>query len=122
MTSARSVTRHARAAWLAGAVLALTSAGAQAQVAGSVEDGLATLAKQIVQKSTAADRTTIAVLPFPHADGACSVLSTYIVDELILSLFSVPDAKLDIVERSQLEALISELQIGEGGLLNPETT
>jgi hypothetical protein len=50
------------------------------------------------------------------------VLSTYVVDELILSLFSVPDAKLDIVERSQLEALISELQIGEGGLLNPETT
>jgi hypothetical protein len=116
------VRRRAQAAWLVGIILALAPAGALAQAAGSVEDGLATLAKQIVQKSTAADRTSLAVLPFPHADGSCSVLSTYIVDELILSLFSVPESKLDIVERSQLEALISELQIGEGGLLNPETT
>jgi TolB-like protein len=95
---------------------------ARTQVAGSVEAGLAQLAQQIVAKSTAADRTTIAVLPFPHAEGSCSVLSTYIVDELILSLFSVPDSKLDIVERAQLEALITELKMSEGGLLNPETT
>lgn len=108
---------------LATAMLVLGSAGkASAQVAGSVEDGLQQLAKFIVQKSTAADRSTIAVLPFPNADSTCSVLSTYIVDELIPHLFSVPDSRLEIVERAQLEALIAEIRIGEGGLLNPATT
>ena len=76
----------------------------------------------IVDKSSAAERNSITVLPFPNADGSCSVLSNYIVDELILSLFSVENSRLDIVERAQLEALIAEMQIGEGGLLNPETT
>ena len=102
-------------------VLGGSPAGAQ-QMAGSVEDGLAQLARAIAERSKAAELTTIAVLPFPHADGACSVLSTYVVDELILSLFTLSDAGLEIVERSQLEAIIVELAIGEGGLLNPATT
>ncbi|MHA6298736.1 FlgO family outer membrane protein [Devosia sp. CAU 1758] len=92
------------------------------QVAGTVEDGLVQLAYDIAERSKAAERTTIAVLPFLHADGTCSVLSTYVVDELILSLFSLADTEIDIVERSQLEAIIAELSIGEGGLLNPATT
>ena len=99
-----------------------TSPASAQQVAGTVEDGLAQLAHAIADRSKAAERTTIAVLPFPHADGACSVLSTYVVDELILSLFSLSDAELEIIERSQLEAIITELAIGEGGLLNPATT
>lgn len=89
---------------------------AQAQVAGSVEAGLQQLARQIVEKSTAADTQVIAVLPFPNADGTWSVLSTYIVDELTLALFSVPDSPLTIVERAQIEALLSEMNIGQGGL------
>lgn len=88
----------------------------------SVEDGLDQLASAIVEKSTAADRTTIAILPFANADGSCSVLSSYVVDELTLRLFSVPDSNLEIIERSQLEALVAELKIGGSGLLNPETT
>ena len=64
----------------------------------------------------------IAVLPFPNSDGSCSVLSTYLADELIQSLFGVAGTKLKIIERSQLEALIREVKIGEGGLLNPATT
>ncbi|MCP4115372.1 MAG: hypothetical protein GY737_08180 [Desulfobacteraceae bacterium] len=91
-------------------------------MAGSVEAGLESLATEIVNKSLAADKTTIAVLPFPHADGRCSVLSTYIVDELILHLFNVPKSALKIIERSQLEALLSEIKLGAGGLLNPKTT
>ncbi|WP_295388393.1 CsgG/HfaB family protein [uncultured Thiodictyon sp.] len=94
----------------------------RAEGAGSVEDGLRTLAGQIVQKSAAAERTTIAVLPFQNADGTCSVLSTHIVDELTLDLFDVPGSKLTLIERSQLQALIAELSIGESGLLNPTTT
>ena len=110
-----------RAALVASLLLPGASARAQ-QIAGSVESGLQTLAQEIVAKSASADRDVIAVLPFPNADGTCSVLSTYLVDELIQALFSVPGSPLKIVERSQLEALIREIQIGEGGLLNPETT
>lgn len=107
---------------LATATLIWVGSPAVAEVAGSVDAGLQDLAAQIVQKSTAADRTKIAILPFPNADKSCSVLSTYIVDELTLALFTVPNSKLTIVERAQLESLINELTIGEGGLLNPETT
>ena len=105
-----------------GAALLWAAAGRAQQVSGSVEGGLQSLAQEIVAKSATADRDVIAVLPFPNADGTCSVLSTYLVDELIQALFSVPGSPLKIVERSQLEALIREIQIGEGGLLNPETT
>jgi TolB-like protein len=118
MTHCRTV--GARVAALLGLLL-LPTAG-QAQDAASVGAGLAGLARQIIEKSTAADRTTLAVLPFPNADGSCSVLSTYIVDELILHLFSFPESKIEIVERSQLEAILAELEMGEGGLLNPATT
>jgi TolB-like protein len=93
-----------------------------AQVAGPVEAGLAQLAKQIVAKSQAAGKTAIAVLPFPNADGSCSVLSNFIADELIQSLFNVPDSRLQIVERAQLDIVINELRLGVSGLLNPETT
>lgn len=95
---------------------------AHAQVAANVETGLNQLAQEIASKSTAADRRTISVLPFPHGDGMCSVLSTHIVDELTLSLFSVPGSPLTIIERARVESLISEMRVGEGGLLNPETT
>ena len=97
------------------------SARAQ-QVAGSVESGLQSLAQEIVTKSVAQDRNSIAVLPFPNADGSCSVLSTYIADELIEALFSIQNSPLTIIERNQLEAIVNEIQIGAGGLLNPETT
>src|SRR3954462_14809055 len=83
-----------------------------AQVEGPVEQGLAQLAGQIVAKSKAANKTAIAVLPFPNADGSCSVLSNFIADELIQSLFSVPGSGLEIVERAQLEAVIEEFKLG----------
>jgi TolB-like protein len=91
-------------------------------VSGSIEGGLQDLAQTIVTKSNQNDADVIAVLPFPNSDGSCSVLSTYLADELIQSLFTVAGAKLKIIERSQLDALLREIKIGEGGLLNPTTT
>lgn len=123
---ARFPTGRTRRRTITGAALGLLIGSAvtdvSAQMSGSLEDGLQQLAEQIVEQSQAADRRTIAVLPFPHADGGCSVVSTYLVDELILNLFSIPNSTLEIVERSQLEALLSELELGEGGLLDPATT
>ena len=91
-------------------------------ISGSAETGLQELAHAIVNKSAQNDADSIAVLPFPNSDGSCSVLSTYLADELIQSLFTVAGAKLKIIERSQLEALLREVKIGDGGLLNPATT
>lgn len=111
--------------WLALALVAtaLFGRGAAAQpVAGSIEGGLQDLAQAIVGKSSQNDAAVIAVLPFPNSDGSCSVLGTYLADELIQSMFNVPGSKLRIIERSQLESLLREIKIGEGGLLNPVTT
>lgn len=103
--------------------VALFSHGLAAQpVAGSIEGGLQDLAQAIVSKSSQNDADVVAVLPFPNSDGRCSVLGTYLADELIQSLFNVTGSKLRIIERSQLEALLREIKIGEGGLLNPVTT
>ena len=91
-------------------------------VSGTIEAGLQDLAQIIANKSNQNDADVVAVLPFPNSDGTCSVLSTYLADELIQSLFSVNGSKVRIIERSQLEALLHEIKIGEGGLLNPVTT
>ena len=104
------------------AFASLLSSAVSAQIGVPVETGLAQLAQQIVSKSAAAGKATVAVLPFPNADGSCSVLSNFIADELIQTLFSVPGSKLEIVERAQLETIIKELKLGASGLLNPETT
>ena len=61
-------------------------------------------------------------MPFPNADGSCSVLSTYLAEELTQALDALPGKPLSIVERTQLEAIINEMQIGASGILNPETT
>lgn len=92
------------------------------QVAGSVESGLQTLAQDLIAKTPANDANVIAVLPFPNSDGSCSVLSTHLVDELTPSLLSQGGSRIKLVERAQIEALLSDHKYGEGGLLSPETT
>jgi hypothetical protein len=78
--------------------LAMSSASAQ-PVSGSVESGLQELAQAIVNKSAQNDADSIAVLPFPNSDGSCSVLSTYLADELIQSLFAAAGTKLRLYGR-----------------------
>jgi hypothetical protein len=107
---------------LVAAVLLFAASPAPAEVAPSLDAGLTQLAADIVTKSKAKDRNKIAVLPFPNTDGSCSVLSNFLVDKLINSLFQVPDSGQTIVERSQLEALLDELEMGDKGLLDASTT
>jgi TolB-like protein len=90
--------------------------------ADSLEDGVADLAQQIVSKSAASDRRTLAVSAFPHADDTCSELSNYLVDELVLSLFDVGDGRLQIIERSQLERIFAELELSMSGAIDANTT
>ena len=90
--------------------------------ADSLEDGVADLAQQIVAKSAASERKTLAVSAFPHADDTCSELSNYLVDELVLSLFDVGDGRLQIIERSQLARIFAELELSMSGAIDANTT
>ncbi len=74
------------------------------------------LAQQIADKSNTKNSKTVAISAFPHSDGTCSELSNYIVDELVLSIFT--DASgLQVIERSQLEVIFSEIELGQSGKL-----
>ena len=105
---------------LGGAIL--IAAPAAAQTGGTVESGIERLAEQIVARSAAADRTTIAISSFPHVDDTCSELSNFLVDELVLSLFSVPGSRLSIIERSQLSRIFAELELSMSGAVDMNTT
>ena len=84
--------------------------------------GLDQLAVQIVARSADADRTTIAISSFPHVDNTCSELSNFLVDELVLSLFSLPDNDISIIERSQLDRIFAELELSMSGAVDANTT
>lgn len=101
--------------------LALIS-GAPGPARASMSDGISDLARQIVARSAAADRTTIAIASFPHVDDTCSELSNFLVDELVLSLFSLPGHQLSIIERSQLGRIFAELELSLSGAVDVNTT
>ena len=113
--------RYSVAKLLASAALAATLI-IPGQASSSVAEGINQLASQIVARSVAADRTTIAIAAFPHVDDTCSELSNFLVDELVLSFFSMPDAKLSIIERSQLDRIFSELELSLSGAVDVNTT
>ncbi|MBB3192405.1 FlgO family outer membrane protein [Halomonas cerina] len=107
------------------ACLALSMSLSGAALAQSgIEDGIDALARQIVARSSssASDQTTIAISSFPHVDDTCSELSNFLVDELVLSLFSIPDGNLQIIERSQLSRIFAELELSMSGAVDANTT
>lgn len=87
--------------------------------ADSLEAGMTELAAQIVERSAANDVQTIAVVPFQQTDGTCNELGTYLVDELVLNLFS-GGAELRIVERSQLQQVLQEIGLSSTGLIDAD--
>lgn len=106
------------AAGLISGCLVFGSGIAEAQARGSIDE----LAAQIVARSTSADRTTIAISSFPHVDDRCSELSNFLVDELVLSFFNIPDQQLSIIERSQLDRIFAELELSLSGAVDVNTT
>jgi TolB-like protein len=87
-----------------------------------IEGGIDDLARQIVARSSSTEKTTIAISSFPHVDDTCSELSNFLVDELVLSLFSIPDGNLQIIERSQLSRIFAELELSMSGAVDANTT
>jgi TolB-like protein len=87
-----------------------------------MEGGIDELARQIVERAGASERTTIAISAFPHVDDTCSELSNFLVDELVLSLFRVPGGRLQIIERSQLGRIFAEIELSMSGAVDANTT
>lgn len=99
-------------------MLALTSS---AMAVGTLEDGMTELAQQIVKNSVAKGKKSIAISSFQHINGDQSELSNYLSDELVLKLFSVPGANLEIIERGQLNKIFQEMQFNMTGVVDSKT-
>ena len=106
-------------------VLLLTSSliavSSLTMAAGTLEEGMQELAKQIVANSMAKGKKTIGIASFPHSNGDQSELSNYLADELVLKLFNVPESNLEIIERGQLNKIFQEMQFNMTGVVDTKT-
>jgi len=82
-------------------------------------EGIKDLATQIATNAGKEQKHKIAVLPFRELGGQPTVLGSYISEELVSDLFAV--GGLEIIERSMLDKIISEIKLDQSGLINPET-
>jgi TolB-like protein len=111
-------------AWAFAGALFLLSILPTADVKAAVplEDGVTQLAAQIVANSQAKNLTSIAIVPFVNTDGSYSELSNFLVDELVLKLFTVPGNNMRLIERQQLGAMLAEMALGWADVVSAEST
>jgi TolB-like protein len=100
---------------LAGWVLSTSPVLAQR----SLTDGLKELADQITRGVPSEKRGSIAVLSFRNLDGGESILGAHISESLTTYLFQA--GYRNIIERSMLDRAMSELKLGQSGLIDKET-
>src|SRR2546421_3074158 len=84
-----------------------------------LSDGVKELSTQISSSVAQQQKRKIAVIPFRDLGGQASVLDTYLSEALITEL--VNSSSLDVVERTLLDRILSELKLGESGLVDPNT-
>jgi TolB-like protein len=84
-----------------------------------IGDAAKELADQISTSATKQGKHKIAVIPFRELDGRSTVLGTYLAEELVTDLFA--SGTLDIVERSMLDKVMSELKFSQTGAIDPES-
>jgi len=100
---------------LLGWVLPASAALAQRSLA----DGLKDLADQITRGVPSEKRGSIAVLSFRNLDGDESMLGAHIAETMTTYLFQA--GYRNIIERSMLDRAMSELKLGQSGLIDKET-
>jgi TolB-like protein len=106
------------AAWcLALGLLGLSASAVLAQR--SLTDGLRNLADQITRGVPSEERGSIAVLSFRNLDGNESILGAHVSETLTTHLFQA--GYRNIIERSMLDRAMSELKLGQSGLIDKET-
>jgi TolB-like protein len=85
----------------------------------SLADGLKYLADQITRGVPSEKRGSIAVLSFRNLDGEDSILGAHIAETMTTYLFQA--GYRNIIERSMLDRAMSELKLGQSGLIDKET-
>ena len=95
--------------------LAASITFAQTRLAEAGQD----LARQIASVARQGGKKKIAVLPFRGLDGQPNVLGAFVGEELVSQLFVV--GGLDLVERSQLDRILTELKLDASGVVDPQT-
>ena len=96
-------------------ILVTRSARAQKVIGDAAKE----LADQISVAAAKQGKHKIAVIPFRELDGRTTVLGTYLAEELVTDLFVT--GNLDIVERSMLDKVMSELKFSQSGAIDPES-
>lgn len=84
-----------------------------------IGDAAKELSDQISTAAAKQGKHKIAVIPFRELDGRTTVLGTYLAEELVTDLFAT--GTLDIVERSMLDKVMSELKFSQSGAIDPES-
>jgi len=85
----------------------------------TLSDGISDLASQISTRVAQQQKRKIAVIPFRELDGKATVLGTYMSEALVTQL--VNSGSLEVVERTMLDRILSEMKLGESGLIDPNT-
>jgi len=87
----------------------------------TLQAGIKKLAQKIVSNSSINGKRSIAISYFTHTNGDTSEFSKYIADKLVVNLFNVPNANLDIIEREQLAAIFHEMKFNMTGVVDTKT-
>jgi len=87
----------------------------------SLQEGVRELAQQIVDNSITKGKVSIAVSSFANSNGEKSELSLHIADELVLNLFSIPNANINIIEREKLNSIFQEMKFNMTGVVDSKT-
>ena len=82
-------------------------------------DGIASLADEISLSVAQERKGRIAVIPFRELDGRETVLGAYLAEGLITRL--VMRGEFEVIERTVLDRILEELELGESGLIDPST-
>lgn len=101
-------------------ILALVTLAAPAALAQKViGEAAKELADQIAAAAGKQQKHKIAVIPFRELDGRSTILGTFLAEELVTDLFAA--GTMDIVERSMLDKVMSELKLSQSGAIDPES-
>jgi len=78
------------------------------------------VARGIQEKLTAAGKKTVAVVDFTDLDGSVTWLGRFLAEEVSVALAS--EAKgFEVIERTQLKAILQEQKLGTSGVIDPQT-
>ena len=99
-------------------VLLLASANSFAQ---QLEQVVAGLADQISESLAAQEKKKIAILPLTDLAGSRTTLGQLLAEELTNQLFIRKANRFDVVERSKIDAIWEEQELGTDGWLSAES-